>query len=168
MMTMTSNVRPLAAERLAAQLPSPCRNQAHGCGLRLAWAERQRHEAEVLLSAAASVTYRRTAAVLPGGGPLPGAVLLPAGPPAQRGGAPRLGPQVVVLLSMILYYLAQQRVRSWSQDFIHHKLTPASSSFSSSISTATYLHSLQDQQNWWWGPQCIRYQVLLSRCMSVT
>ena len=98
-------MRPLAAERLAAQLPSPCRNQAHGCGLRLAWAERQRHEAEVLLSAAASVTYRRTAAVLPGGGPLPGAVLLPAGPPAQRGGAPRLGPQVVVLLST-LYYLA--------------------------------------------------------------
>ena len=166
-MTMTSNVRPLAAERLAAQLPSPCRNQAHGCGLRLAWAERQRHEAEVLLSAAANVTYRRTAAVLPGGGPLPRAVLLPAGPPPQRGGAPRLGPQVVVLLST-LYYLAQQRVRSWSQDFIHHKLTPASSSFSSSISTATYLHSLQDQQNWWWGPQCIRYQVLLSRCMSVT
>ena len=103
---MTSNVRPLAAERLAAQLPSPCRNQAHGCGLRLAWAERQRHEAEVLLSAAASVTYRRTAAVLPGGRPLPRSALLPAGPPPQRGGAPRLGPQVVVLLSMILYYLA--------------------------------------------------------------
>ena len=59
---------------------------------------------------------------------------------------------------MILYYLAQQRVRSWSQDFIHHKLTPASSSFSSSISTATYLHSLQDQQNWWWGPQCISFE----------
>ena len=59
MMTMNSNVRPLAAERLAAQLPSPCRNQAHGCGLRLAWAERQRHEAEVLLSAADSVTYLR-------------------------------------------------------------------------------------------------------------
>ena len=63
-------------------------------------------------------------------------------------------------LTSILPHLTS--THGWSEDFIHHKLNQDSPSFSSSISTTTYLHTLQDQQNWWWGPQCIRYQVLLS------
>ena len=39
-------VRPLAAEKLAAQLPTPCKNQQHGCRACLAWSDRQLHEAE--------------------------------------------------------------------------------------------------------------------------
>jgi len=43
--TPFSNVRPLAAERLAAQVPTPCKNQPHGCCVSLPWADRQQHEA---------------------------------------------------------------------------------------------------------------------------
>ena len=58
-------------------------------------------------------------------------------------------------LSSILHHLTS--THGWSEDFIHHKLSQSSPSFSSSISTTTYLHTLQDQQNWWWGPQCISF-----------
>ena len=48
--TPFSNVRPLSAEKLAAQIPTACKNQPHGCDLSLPWADRQRHEAECDLS----------------------------------------------------------------------------------------------------------------------
>lgn len=116
-------VRPLAAERLAAQVPTPCRNAAHGCRVSLAWADRQRHEAECEL----------------GVGHCP--VISCSAPVSLRG--------VVEHLKL---------VHSWSEDFIHHKLDDSVHSFSSSISTANFLHTMQDQQNFWWGPQSVSYE----------
>ena len=67
--------------------------------------------------------------------------------------------QVYFFRNLILYVLALRKfllkvpilnvvahltsVHSWSEDFIHHKLSANNCSFSSSISTSTYLHSLQ-------------------------
>ena len=120
--TAFSSVRPLAAEKLAAELPSPCKNQPHGCEVSLPWAERLKHEASC---------------------------------PRALGHCPVLSCPVLVPLSSILHHLTA--THGWSEDFIHHKLDRAAPSFSSSISTTTYLHTLQDQQNWWWGPQCISF-----------
>jgi len=136
--TPFSNVRPLAAERLAAQVPTPCKNQPHGCGVSLAWADRQLHEAVCDLAV---------------------------------GHCPVLSCSAQVRLNKVVEHLTG--VHSWSEDFIHHKLDSVSSSFSSSISTTTYLHSLQDQQNWWWGPQCVSFDdnlffLLISRRVETT
>jgi len=121
--TNFTNVRPLAAERLAAQVPTPCRNAAHGCSVSLAWADRQRHEAECDLAV---------------------------------GHCPVLSCSAPVPLRGVVDHLKQ--VHTWSEDFIHHKLDESTNSFSSSISTANYLHTMQDQQNWWWGPQSVSYE----------
>jgi len=120
--TAFSNVRPLAAEKLAAQLPTPCKNQQHGCRACLAWSDRQLHEAECEMAV---------------------------------GQCPVLSCTSQVPILNVVAHLTS--VHSWSEDFIHHKLTANNCSFSSSISTSTYLHSLQDHQNWWWGPQCISF-----------
>ena len=117
-----SSVRPLAAERLAAQLPGHCKNQSQGCQVSLPWAERLQHEAAC---------------------------------PRSLGHCPVLSCPSLLPLSSILTHLTS--THGWSEDFIHHKLDRSSPSFSSSISTTTYLHTLQDQQNWWWGPQCISF-----------
>ena len=120
--TAFSSVRPLAAERLAAQLPSPCKNQPHGCEVSLPWSERLQHEAAC---------------------------------PRALGHCPVLSCSGLLPLDSILHHLTA--THGWSEDFIHHRLDRAAPSFSSSISTTTYLHTLQDQQNWWWGPQCIEF-----------
>ena len=120
--TTFSSVRPLAAERLAAQLPGHCKNQGQGCEVSLPWAERLQHEAAC---------------------------------PLSLGHCPVLSCPSLLPLTNILQHLTS--THGWSEDFIHHKLNPSSPSFSSSISTTTYLHTLQDQQNWWWGPQCISF-----------
>ena len=120
--TPFSSVRPLAAEKLAAELPTPCKNQPHGCEVSLPWAERLDHEAVC---------------------------------PRALGHCPVLSCPALVPLDSILQHMTA--THGWSEDFIHHKLDQAVPSFSSSISTTTYLHTLQDQQNWWWGPQCISF-----------
>jgi len=120
--TPFSSVRPLAVERLAAELPTPCKNQQHGCLTSLPWAERIEHE---------------------------------AGCDHTVGHCPVLSCTDMVPVSTIVEHLTT--THHWSEDFIHHKLDKENTSFSSSISTTTYLHSLQDQQNWWWGPQCISF-----------
>jgi len=120
--TQFSNVRPLAAERLAAQLPTPCKNQPYGCLSNFPWAEKQEHEAVCNHAV---------------------------------GHCPVLSCTTMVPISTIMEHLTL--THRWNEDFIHHKLDEENSCFSSSISTTTYLHSLQDQQNWWWGPQCISF-----------
>ena len=40
-----SNVRPFTAEKLAQQVPLPCKNQANGCTKALPWRESVQHEA---------------------------------------------------------------------------------------------------------------------------
>eukprot|EP00092_Neocalanus_flemingeri_P038702 GFUD01042141.1.p1 GENE.GFUD01042141.1~~GFUD01042141.1.p1 ORF type:complete len:443 (+),score=104.77 GFUD01042141.1:137-1465(+) len=120
--TQFSTVRPLAAERLASQLPTPCKNQQHGCTTSLPWAERLEHEAVC---------------------------------DHAVGHCPVLSCTAMVPVNSIVEHLTS--THKWSEDFIHHKLDKENTSFSSSISTTTYLHSLQDQQNWWWGPQCISF-----------
>jgi len=120
--TPFSTVRPLAAERLASQLPTPCKNQQHGCPTSLPWAEKLDHEAVCAHAV---------------------------------GHCPVLSCTTMVPVTAIVEHLTN--THKWSEDFIHHKLDTETTSFSSSISTTTYLHSLQDQQNWWWGPQCISF-----------
>jgi len=121
--TPFSSVRPLAAERLAAQLPTHCKNQQYGCQIVLPWTEKLVHER--ICSHAV-------------------------------GHCPVLSCTTLVTVKAIVGHLTI--THKWSEDFIHHKLDLENSSFSSSISTTTYLHSLQDQQNWWWGPQCISFE----------
>jgi len=120
--TQFSTVRPLAAERLAAQLPSPCKNQQYGCPATLPWADKLEHEAVCGHAV---------------------------------GHCPVLSCTTMVPVNTIVEHLTV--THKWSEDFIHHKLDELNTCFSSSISTTTYLHSLQDQQNWWWGPQCISF-----------
>jgi len=120
--TAFSSVRPLAAEKLAHLLPTPCKNQPHGCQITLPWHERLEHE---------NVCYHAV------------------------GNCPVLSCVTLVQVNSIVEHLT--RTHNWSEDFIHHKLDTENTTFSSSISTTTYLHSLQDQQNWWWGPQCISF-----------
>jgi len=120
--TQFSNVRPLAAERLAAQLPTPCKNQPYGCLTNLPWTEKLEHETECNHAV---------------------------------GHCPVLSCSTMVPINTIVEHLTV--THRWNEDFIHHKLDDENSYFSSSISTTTYLHSLQDQQNWWWGPQCISF-----------
>jgi len=120
--TSFSSVRPLAAERLAAHLPLPCKNQAHGCTVSLPWKDRLTHETSCRHS---------------------------------MGFCPILSCPEQLPVANITHHLTSKH--HWSKDFIHHKLSQESPSFLSSISTTTYLHSLQDQQNWWWGPQCVSF-----------
>merc|ERR1711972_802313 len=86
--TAFSNVRPLAAEKLAAQLPTPCKNQQHGCRACLAWSDRQLHEAECEMAV---------------------------------GQCPVLSCTSQVPILNVVAHLTS--VHSWSEDFIHHKIT---------------------------------------------